>query len=56
LRVTYDGKLGLGTTDPKSKIHVVGLPLHDTVGAATAAGLTSGAVFRTSGNILMIVP
>jgi len=56
LRVTYDGKMGLGTTDPKSKIHVVGLPLHDTVSAATAAGLTSGAVFRTSGNILMIVP
>jgi len=56
LRVTYDGKLGLGTADPKSKIHVVGLPLHDTVSAATAAGLTSGSVFRTSGNVLMIVP
>lgn len=56
LRVTYDGKLGLGTTAPTSKMHVVGLPLYDTVGAATTAGLTSGAVFRTSGNVLMIVP
>ena len=56
LRVTYDGKLGLGTTAPTSKLHVVGLPLYDTVSAATTAGLTSGAVFRTSGNVLMIVP
>lgn len=57
LRVTYDGKLALGTTDPKSKIHVVGLAgPYDTVAAAQGAGLTSGAVFRTSGNVLMIVP
>jgi hypothetical protein len=58
LRVTYDGKLALGTTTPTSKLHVVGLPgPYDTVAAAQSqGGLTSGAIFRTSSNTLMIVP
>jgi hypothetical protein len=50
------GNIGIGTLTPTSKLHVSGLPLYDTVATATGAGLTSGAIFRTTGNVLMIVP
>ncbi len=39
--------LGIGTTDPKSKLHVVGLPVYANNATAIAGGLTVGAFYRT---------
>lgn len=45
LRVTYDGKLGLGTTDPKSKLHIANLPVYaDNATAKAAFGGAPGAL------------
>jgi hypothetical protein len=41
------GKVGIGTTAPKSKLHVVGLPVYANNAAAVAGGLTAGAFYRT---------
>lgn len=56
LLIDSTGKIGIGTTTPTSQLSVVGLPTYDTVGAATGAGLTTGAIFKTTANVLMIVP
>jgi hypothetical protein len=41
------GNVGIGTVDPKSVLHVVGLPAYANNAAAVAAGLTAGAFYRT---------
>lgn len=41
------GNVGIGSNAPKSKLHVVGLPIYANNAAATAAGLTAGAFYRT---------
>ncbi len=48
------GNIGIGTTDPKSKLHVVGLPEYTNNTTAVAAGLTVGAFYRT-GDYLKVV-
>jgi len=42
-----NGNLGIGTTEPKSKLHVTGLPEYVDNAAAIAGGLTAGAFYRT---------
>ena len=44
------GYVGIGTTDPKSALHVVGLPVYANNAAAIAGGLTVGAFYRTGGD------
>lgn len=39
--------VGIGTTAPKSKLHVTGLPVYANNAAAVAGGLTAGAFYRT---------
>ncbi|KKN91748.1 hypothetical protein LCGC14_0214160 [marine sediment metagenome] len=48
------GNVGIGTTSPKSKLHVVGLPEYTGNAAAIAGGLTAGAFYRT-GDLLKVV-
>ena len=48
--------VGIGTTSPKSPLHVVGLPSYATNAAAIAAGLTAGAFYILTGTgSLMVV-
>ena len=47
VRITGTGYLGIGTIDPRSRLHVVGLPVYANNAAAIAAGLTAGAFYRT---------
>jgi len=46
--------VGIGTTDPKSKLHVTGLPVYADNAAAITGGLTAGAFYRT-GDLLKVV-
>jgi hypothetical protein len=41
------GNVGIGTTNPTSKLQVVGLPVYANNAAAIAGGLTAGALYRT---------
>ena len=45
--IDENGNMGIGTTAPKSKLHVVGLPIYANNAAAVAGGLTAGAFYRT---------
>ena len=45
-----DGNVGIGTTAPTSKLHVVGLPAYANNAAAVTGGLTAGAFYRTNGD------
>lgn len=44
------GNVGIGTTAPTSALQVVGLPVFANNAAATAGGLTAGALYRTGGD------
>jgi len=46
--IKKSGDVGIGTTDPKSKLHVTGLPEYANNAAAITGGLTAGAFYRTS--------
>ncbi|MGN7612464.1 hypothetical protein ACQZV8_10310 [Magnetococcales bacterium HHB-1] len=52
--VHTDGNVGIGTADPKAKLHVVGLEEYADNAAAITAGLTVGAFYRT-GDLLKMV-
>jgi len=49
------GYVGIGTPSPTSMLQVVGLPLYADNLAATAAGLTIGAFYRTATGVVMVV-
>jgi len=50
LELYADDALGVGTTNPKSKIDVVGLPVYANNAAALAGGLVAGSFYRTGGD------
>ena len=54
IKITADGKVGIGISLPTSKLQVVGLVEHTDNAAALAAGLTIGAFYRT-GDLLKVV-
>jgi hypothetical protein len=57
MRLTSDGKLGIGITAPTSALSVANLPISaDETGLPVPAGLTSGAVYRTPLGALRIAP
>lgn len=45
-----NGRLGIGTNTPTSKLHVVGLPVYANNAAAVTGGLTAGSFYRTNGD------
>lgn len=47
--IRASGGVGIGTDDPKSPLHVVGLPGYASDAAAGADGLTEGAFYQTNG-------
>ena len=54
VRFQKDGKVGIGTDTPTSKLHVVGIPVYVDNAAAIAGGLTAGAFYRTSTGALFV--
>lgn len=55
MRLDGLGNLGIGTTDPTSKLQVIGLPSHSSNAAAITAGLTVGAFYHTSGTLKVVI-
>jgi len=54
MRISSAGNVGIGTTGtPTSKLQVVGLQVSD---AGPPVGLTSGAFYRTTAGVVMVVP
>ena len=47
LAINVGSRVGIGMTDPKSVLQVVGLPVYANNAAAVASGLTAGAFYRT---------
>ena len=50
VKIDSNGSVGIGTSSPTSKLHVVGLPVFKNNAAAIAGGLTVGAFYRTGGD------
>lgn len=54
-RVTSTGNVGIGTTSPTAKLHVVGLPTYADNATALAGGLTVGAFYHTAGVLKVVI-
>jgi hypothetical protein len=55
MRINYLGNVGIGTTNPKSKLQVTGLPQYLTNANAVTAGLTAGAFYHTAGTLKVVI-
>lgn len=55
VRVTFQGRVGIGKTAPGSMLAVAGLPIYADNAAATGGGLTAGDFYRTSTGQLGVV-
>lgn len=55
LYISSTGNVGIATVSPTSKLQVVGLPTYADNTSAISGGLTSGAFYRTSIGVLMVV-
>ena len=55
MRLDGAGNLGIGTTDPKSKLQVVGLSSYSNNAAAISGGLTVGAFYHTAGTLKVVI-
>lgn len=47
MRISGTGNVGIGTTNPTSKLQITGLPVYANNAAAIAGGLTAGALYTT---------
>jgi hypothetical protein len=54
-QVSNNGNVGIGTTHPKSKLHIVGLPEYLDNATAIAGGLTVGAFYHTAGVLKVVI-
>lgn len=55
MRITSAGNVGIGTTSPTAKLHVVGLPTYADNATALAGGLTVGAFYHTAGVLKVVI-
>lgn len=55
ISVTNTGKVGIGTNEATSPLQIIDLPVFSSNSSAISAGLTAGAVYRSSTGFLMIV-
>lgn len=55
MRVASNGNVGINSTSPTSKLHVVGLVDYATNALAIAGGLTVGAFYHTSGVVKVVI-
>jgi hypothetical protein len=55
MRVASNGNVGINSTSPTSRLHVVGLVDYATNALAIAGGLTVGAFYHTSGVVKVVI-
>lgn len=55
MRISSAGNVGIATTAPTSRLHVVGLPSYADNAAALAGGLTVGAFYHTAGVLKVVI-
>ena len=55
MRITSAGNVGINTTNPTSKLQVVGLPEYATNALAITGGLTVGAFYHTGGVLKVVI-
>lgn len=55
ISVTNTGNVGIGTKDATSPLQIIDLPVFSSNSSAISAGLTAGAVYRSTTGFLMIV-
>jgi hypothetical protein len=55
MRINSNGNVGINTTSPTSKLHVVGLPTYADNATALAGGLTVGAFYHTAGVLKVVI-
>jgi hypothetical protein len=55
ISVTNTGNVGIGTKDATSPLQIIDLPIFSSNSSAISAGLTAGAVYRSTTGFLMIV-